>query len=52
MTGIVKALIGRDLFDQSTYFRIANNLNPIYKEATALIKNSDEYDRVLSGRKE
>ncbi len=52
MTGIVKALIGRDLFNQSTYFRIANNLNPIYKEATALIKNSDEYDRVLSGRKE
>ena len=45
---IMKALIGRDLFTQSTYFRIANVLNPVYGEAVRIITTPAEYDGVLS----
>ncbi len=45
---IMKALIGRDLFTQSTYFRIANVLNPVYGEAVRIITTPTEYDAVLS----
>lgn len=45
---IMKALIGRDLFTQSTYFRIANVLNPVYGEAVHIITTPAEYDAVLS----
>lgn len=45
---IMKALIGRDLFTQSTYFRIANVLNPVYGEAVRIITTPAEYDTVLS----
>lgn len=44
---IMKALIGRDLFTQSTYFRIANVLNPVYGEAVRIITTPAEYDAVL-----
>jgi carboxyl-terminal processing protease len=42
---IMKALIGRDLFTQSTY---ANVLNPVYGEAVRIITTPAEYDAVLS----
>ena len=45
---IMKALIGRDLFTQSTYFRIANVLNPVYGEAVRIVTTPAEYDAVLS----
>lgn len=45
---IMKALIGRDLFTQSTYFRIANVLNPVYGEAVRIVTTPTEYDAVLS----
>ena len=51
LTTIVKALIGRDLYDQATYFRIANNLNPIYRAALDIMNTDGEYDRLLSGQK-
>lgn len=40
---IVKALIARDLFDQSAYFRIANTVNPIYSQALDLLKNGKKW---------
>lgn len=43
---IIKALIGRDLYDQATYFKVYNRHDPIYKEALRVI-NSDEYDKLL-----
>ena len=43
---IIKALIGRDVYEQSTYYRIANELNPTYREALRLI-NSDDYNSIL-----
>lgn len=42
----VKALIGRDLFKQDTYFKVYNQFDPIFKEALRVI-NSDEYDSML-----
>lgn len=44
---IIKALIGRDVYDSSTYFKVYNTHDPIFKEALRLI-NSKEYDELLS----
>lgn len=46
---IVKALIGRDTYDNPTYFKVYNLHDPIFKEALRLV-NSDEYDDLLSPR--
>lgn len=44
---ILKGLIGRDVYDQPTYFKVYNSYDPIFREAYRLI-NSDEYDEILS----
>ena len=44
---ILKALIGRDLFEQSTYYRIANDGNPVYKEAIEIITDPRAYSKLL-----
>lgn len=44
---IIKALIGRDVFDNATYFKVYNLHDPIFKEAYRLI-NSEEYDELLT----
>lgn len=43
---IIKGLIGRDIFDNSTYYKVYNTHDPIFQEAYRLI-NSDEYDKLL-----
>lgn len=43
---IIKGLVGRDIYDNSTYFRVYNTHDPIFKEAYRLI-NSNEYDQLL-----
>ena len=48
----IKALIGRDLFEQSTYHLVANSINPVYQAALELIDNPAEYSRLLSEPKE
>lgn len=48
---LVKAVIARDLFEMRSYYRVANELNPTYKEALRLINDADEYSRLLSGVK-
>lgn len=47
---IMKALIGRDIYDQATYFKVYNGYDPIFREALRVI-NSDEYDKILSNPK-
>lgn len=47
---ILKGLIGRDIYDNSTYFKVYNLHDPIFKEAYRLI-NSDDYDKLLSAPK-
>ena len=44
----IKALIGRDLFEQSTYYLVANKLNPVYNEALRLISEPAEYRKKIS----
>lgn len=44
---ILKGLIGRDIYDDSTYQRVVIPLNPTFREALRLI-NSPEYDTLLS----
>ncbi len=46
---LVKAVIARDLFETSSYYRVANGLNPTYNEALRLINDEAEYNRLLSG---
>lgn len=48
METIVKAMIGRDLYDVSTYYRIANTLNPVYTEGLRLINDSAAYNKLLA----
>lgn len=43
---ILKGLIGRDIYENETYFKVYNQHDPIFKEALRLI-NSDEYDKIL-----
>ncbi|MCH5233190.1 MAG: S41 family peptidase [Muribaculaceae bacterium] len=43
---LIKALIGRDIYDNSTYYRVYNTHDPIFEEAYKLI-NGEEYDRLL-----
>lgn len=42
----IKGLIGRDIFENATYFKVFNLHDPIFKEALRII-NSDEYERLL-----
>ena len=44
----IKGLIGRDVFDQATYFKVYNDYDPIFKEALRII-NSPDYDAILKG---
>ncbi|MBD5195566.1 MAG: S41 family peptidase [Bacteroides sp.] len=43
----IKALIGRDIYDQATYFKVYNLYDPIFKEALRIV-NSPDYDSILS----
>lgn len=47
MARILKALIGRDLFEQSTYFQVANPGNPVYREALEIITAPTQYNKLL-----
>lgn len=47
---VLKSLIGRDLFESATYYKVYNSYDPIFKEAYRLI-NSDEYDTILNPKK-
>ncbi|MBD5290565.1 MAG: S41 family peptidase [Bacteroides sp.] len=44
---IIKALIGRDVYESATYFKVWNRYDPIFREALRVIE-SDDYNRTLS----
>lgn len=49
---ILKGIIGRDLFETQTYFKVVNPvLNPVYVRGLAIINDPEEYHRVLSPSK-
>ena len=43
----LKALIARDLWSTSEYFRIINPLNNVYKKAVEMIRNDKSYSDIL-----
>lgn len=48
---IVKAIIGRDLFENQTYYKIVNPvLNPVYVRGLQIANDPEEYRRLLSPR--
>lgn len=48
MRYLLKALLARDLYENSSYFRIMNKLNPIYTEGLRLINQPKEYNKLLN----
>ncbi len=44
---VLKGLIGRDLYNSSTYFKVYNQRDPMFRKALDIIK-SKEYDSILS----
>ena len=52
METIVKGIIGRDLFETSTYFKVVNPvLSPTYRQALDLINDRERYTSLLRGAK-
>ena len=47
----LKALIARDLYDSSAFFRIINEENEIFREGLRIISDSRRYEELLKGRK-
>lgn len=47
MRVILKALLARDLFETSSYFRVVNEINPIYREAMNIINTPAQYNTLL-----
>ncbi|MDE6484651.1 MAG: S41 family peptidase [Duncaniella sp.] len=47
LANIVKALIGRDLYGQDVYYRVAYLNNPIFLKAREIINSPDKYSLIL-----
>lgn len=43
---VLKGLIGRDIYDSSTYFKVYNERDPMFKTALDVIR-SDDYSKIL-----
>ena len=44
---MLKGLMARDLYDNGSYVRATNPLNPVYEEALRLISDPERYDSLL-----
>lgn len=49
---VIKGLIGRDLFTQEVYFRVVNEVNPIYVSAVDIANDPAHYRKHLSVNKQ
>lgn len=47
---VLKGLIGRDIYDSSTYFKVYNQRDPMFRKALEVIR-SNEYDEILKSPK-
>ena len=45
---VLKALMARDLYDDGSYYKIANILNPTYVEGLRLINDPKQYNKLLN----
>lgn len=46
---VVKALIGRDLYEQDAFYRITNRTNPVFNDGLEIISTPTLYDSLLRG---
>ncbi len=44
---VIKGIIGRDLFEQSTYFRVANQMQPVFLRAVEILADPAAYNALL-----
>jgi carboxyl-terminal processing protease len=47
---VVKGMMFKDLFEDASYYRVSNTINPIYKQALELINDDATYNSLLSGK--
>lgn len=47
---VLKGLIGRDIYDSSTYFKVYNERDPMFRKALEIIRGP-EYERILQEAK-
>lgn len=47
LEAILKGLLERDLYDDGSYMRAVNPLDPVFREALRIIEDPDEYNRLL-----
>ncbi len=47
---LMRALIARDLWNSTAYFRIINEKTPVFQKALELLKDPERYQKVLSGK--
>jgi hypothetical protein len=45
---MLAGLMGRDLFEMTAYYRIANKENPVYNEALRVVSLPDTYNKLLN----
>jgi carboxyl-terminal processing protease len=51
LEAIIKGLFERDLYENGSYMRSVNPLNPVYREALRIITSPEEYQKIISGNK-
>lgn len=47
LTAMLKGLLERDLYDNGSYIRSVNHLDPVFNEAVRIIQNRAEYNKLL-----
>ena len=47
---LIRALIARDLWNSTAYFRIINEKAPVFRKALGILKDPEAYQKVLSGK--
>lgn len=47
MTTVLKALFARDLYEDGIYYKLVNELNPVYVEGLKLIGDPQQYNKLL-----
>ena len=50
ITATLKGLLTRDLYEDGIYVRSTNPLNPDFREALALTRDAERYNKLLQGR--
>ncbi len=47
MSTLLKALLARDLYDDGIYYKLVNELNPVYVDGLKLISDPQQYNKLL-----